>query len=223
MLTNMIEVFDPCLYESILTIIFTPTLIIILFFTNLTWIKKNYFTLIRGNITKIAIRDFLKYVSWYSFIITLLITPLFFITIINLFGLLPYIFTLTTMTAFTLAVSLVLFISIIKNLIIFNFENFLIHLVPKSAPKSLIILLVFIELIRLIIRPLTLMLRLNANLIAGHLIVIIIRRALLPIIMRTIPVSIALFLINIIETGVSIIQALVITILLHLYAKDSIN
>jgi len=223
MLTNIIEVFDPYLYSSILTVIFIPTLVIILFFTNITWIKKNYFTLIRSDLTKIAIRDFWKYVSWYSFIIKLLITPLFFITIINLFGLLPYIFTLSTITAFTLAVSLVLFMSIIKNLIIFNFENFLIHLVPKSAPKSLIILLVFIELIRLIIRPLTLMLRLNANLIAGHLIVIIIRRALLPVIIKTIPVSMALFLINIMETGVSIIQALVITILLHLYAKDSIN
>ena len=132
-------------------------------------------------------------------------------------------FTLNTIPAFTLSISVILFISIIINIIKFNIENSLIHLVPKSRPKILIVALVIIELIRLIIRPLTLILRLNANLIAGHLIIVIIRNSLVPFMTMTLPTAISLIIINIIETGVSIIQALVIALLLHLYIKDSIN
>ena len=94
---------------------------------------------------------------------------------------------------------------------------------PKSRPTALILALVMIEIISLIIRPLTLTLRLIANLIAGHLIIEIISGALLPIIIQTLPTIICLTLVSIIETAVSIIQALVLTILINLYTKDALH
>ncbi|WP_414887680.1 F0F1 ATP synthase subunit A, partial [Sphingomonas sp. Leaf339] len=45
----------------------------------------------------------------------------------------------------------------------------LAHLVPQGTPPVLIPFIVCIETIRNIIRPLTLAVRLSANIIAGHL------------------------------------------------------
>lgn len=112
--------------------------------------------------------------------------------------------------------------SVLANITKFNIKNTIIHIVPKSSPTALILALVIIELISLIIRPITLTLRLMANLIAGHLIIEIISRALVPIIAKTLPVTFCLTLVTVIETAVSIIQALVLTILINLYTKDAL-
>jgi len=49
----------------------------------------------------------------------------------------------------------------------------LAHLVPIGTPPILIPFIVLIELIRTIIRPLTLAVRLTANIIAGHLLLVL--------------------------------------------------
>merc|ERR1712212_714080 len=113
-----------------------------------------------------------KGIDKFLFISKLLIGSFFYLIIINLFGLIPYVFTFRVLPHFTLS------ISIFINIAIFNTKNTIIHIVPKSRPNSLIVALVLIEFIRLVIRPLTLILRLMANLIAGHLIIEIIGRGL---------------------------------------------
>jgi len=50
-------------------------------------------------------------------------------------------------------------------------DHLLAHLVPLGTPGVLIPFIVFIELIRSIIRPLTLAVRLAANMVAGHLLI----------------------------------------------------
>jgi len=145
------------------------------------------------------------------------------LAVVNITGLIPYVFTVTVLPSATLAISLIIFISVLTNMTKFNTKNTIIHIVPKSRPTALILALVMIEIISLIIRPLTLTLRLIANLIAGHLIIEIISGALLPIIIQTLPTIICLTLVSIIETAVSIIQALVLTILINLYTKDALH
>lgn len=56
-----------------------------------------------------------------------------------------------------------------------NPSNFLAHLVPTGTPPLLIPFMVIIELVRRVIRPLTLAVRLAANMVAGHLLLVLVR------------------------------------------------
>ena len=53
-----------------------------------------------------------------------------------------------------------------------NYNFFLSHLVPTGTPYVLIPFMVIIELISRVIRPLTLSVRLAANIVAGHLLIV---------------------------------------------------
>jgi F-type H+-transporting ATPase subunit a len=55
--------------------------------------------------------------------------------------------------------------------IINYFNDTCSHLTPQGTPLILIPFMVLIESIRLIIRPITLAIRLTANIIAGHLLI----------------------------------------------------
>merc|ERR1711909_186799 len=132
----------------------------------------------------------------------------------------PYGFTLTILPALTFSISIIIFFSMLINIVIFNYNNFMVHLVPKSSPNALIPVLVLIELISIIIRPITL--SLIANLIAGHLIISIISRGLIPVSLLKMPLAFSLLFIRVIESAVSMIQAFVLTLLLFLYIKDSV-
>lgn len=101
----------------------------------------------------------------------------FFILLLNLFRLLPYIFTHTSHLSLTLFLAFPLWMGAQlmswKNFSLKIFE----HLVPIGTPTVLIPFLVIIERIRRVIRPLTLSIRLMANMTAGHLLLIILRIA----------------------------------------------
>ena len=51
-----------------------------------------------------------------------------------------------------------------------------IHLVPSGCPFILMPFIVIIESVRLIIRPITISVRLAANLTAGHIILTLVRK-----------------------------------------------
>jgi len=90
-----------------------------------------------------------------------------------------------------------------------------------GTPFNLIIFIVLIESIRNVIRPLTLAVRLMANITAGHLLITLLRTQLIffnnsmPLIIFGQTILITL------ELAVSSIQAYVFTILLILYISES--
>merc|ERR1712081_94839 len=54
-----------------------------------------------------------------------------------------------------------------------GYNNLFAHLVPKGTPGFLIPVIVIIETVSNIIRPLTLSIRLAANIVAGHLLLLL--------------------------------------------------
>jgi F-type H+-transporting ATPase subunit a len=95
------------------------------------------------------------------------------------------------------------------------------HLVPQGTPSALIIFIVIIELVSNIIRPITLCVRLTANLIAGHLLMSLLGNALtsLPIITGIFALPVPLIL-TILESAVACIQAYVFITLITLYTTE---
>nr|ADN21251.1 ATP synthase F0 subunit 6 [Denariusa bandata]ADN21253.1 ATP synthase F0 subunit 6 [Denariusa bandata]ADN21255.1 ATP synthase F0 subunit 6 [Denariusa bandata] len=150
---------------------------------------------------------------------------LFLITI-NMLGLLPYTFTPTTQLSMNMAFALPLWLATV----IIGMRNqpthALGHLLPEGSPTPLIPILVVIETISLLIRPLALGVRLTANLTAGHLLIQLISSAafvLLPI-MPTVAIltSILLLMLTILEVAVAMIQAYVFVLLLSLYLQENV-
>jgi F-type H+-transporting ATPase subunit a len=97
----------------------------------------------------------------------------------------------------------------------------LAHLVPQGTPAALMAFIVVIEITRNLIRPITLCVRLTANLIAGHLLISLLGNSLMTvrkyaaITGRVVPL-----VLTILESAVACIQAYVFITLITLYATE---
>ena len=144
-----------------------------------------------------------------------------FITVNNFLGLFPYIFTASSHLTFTVALALPLWVGYIIYSTFLNLGGFLAHLVPLGTPYALIPFIVLIELVRSVIRPLTLSVRLAANIVAGHLLIVLVRRPMVSIRLNFIGLVLsALLLLIILELAVSFIQAYVFRTLISLYVIE---
>ena len=149
----------------------------------------------------------------------------FLILSINLLGLFPYTFTITSHVSFTYSIAIPLWLRVKILGFYLAFKRRLRHLVPQGTPPFLIPLMVWIETISLIAQPIALGLRLAANLTAGHLLLFLFSRAAWVLrknlILRRITI-IVLILIFILEIGVACIQAYVFTSLINFYLDQNI-
>ena len=146
---------------------------------------------------------------------------LLFILTNNFLGLVPYIFTASRHLSFTLALRVSSWAGYIVYSSVKNPSRFLAHLVPNGTPKVLIPFIVIIELIRSLIRPITLGVRLAANIVAGHLLLVLVRcnapffsYFILRLAFRGLLVLIVL------EVAVSFIQSYVFISLSSLYIRE---
>lgn len=153
---------------------------------------------------------------------TIIFISLFrFILFNNFLGIFPYIFTRTRHLTLSLSISLPLWLSFIFFGWINNNEHIFRHLIPQGTPKILMPFIVIIETISNIIRPGTLAVRLTANIIAGHLLLTLLRGTGNSISSIIIPLLIIIqFLLLTLESAVAIIQSYVITILRTLYSSE---
>lgn len=145
------------------------------------------------------------------------------IVILNLAGLLPYVLAVPRHMRFSLTLRLVLWTAIILYGVIRCMDSLLIHLVPYGCPDSLIFFMVIIESVRSFIRPLTLAIRLSANIIAGHVILSLVSSfsvvAVRGFLVRAFFQSILLVL----EIAVAVVQPYVFFSLLTLYKGELVN
>ncbi len=105
--------------------------------------------------------------GWFSYLWGFFI----FITFSNLLGLFPYVYGLTTNVFIVLFLSLWGWLSIVSSRFFTNSSLFIGHFCPAGSPLALRWFLRIVEVIRVVIRPLTLTLRLVAKMTTGHILV----------------------------------------------------
>lgn len=107
----------------------------------------------------------------YARFMPLLLSIFFFIWINNMMGLLPFGFNFTGNIAVTLSLAFVSFVVMIAS----GNKHFWSHLFnPPGVPFAVKIILVLIEVISLFIKPIALTIRLFANMLAGHIIILMV-------------------------------------------------
>nr|QXV86733.1 ATP synthase F0 subunit 6 [Bisetocreagris titanium] len=137
---------------------------------------------------------------------------------INLFGLLPYIFTPTAHIMITFSLSITIWLTLMIFGWVNNTNNMFLHLVPMGTPTALQPFMVIIESISNMIRPLTLGVRLAANLTAGHLLIILLTNQM--VLNLNLMSIFGGFLLLTLELAVACIQAYVFAVLTCLYLME---
>lgn len=160
-----------------------------------------------------------------------LVFSLFFLLLsLNLIGLIPYSFTLTSHLIVTLSLSLAIFIGINIICIRIHGMHFFSLFLPSGTSIVLAFLLVPIELISYIFKPISLSIRLFANMMAGHTLLKVIAGFAFTLmgnvgilfLLHYIPLLILIPLFGL-ELGVALIQSFVFSILICIYLNDAIN
>lgn len=161
--------------------------------------------------------------------------PLIFTTFIivlmgNVLGLIPYSFTYTSHIIVTGALALAIFLTVT----VFGFVNhgvkFLTLFAPPGVPVIMQILIVPIEILSFLIRPVTLSLRLFANMMAGHLMLkvfagfstMMLGLGGIGIIAGLVPMLFNVALYSL-ELLVALLQAYIFTVLSCIYLKDTVD
>ena len=161
-----------------------------------------------------------KGMRFFPFIATLFV----FILFSNMLGLVPGSYTVTSQIVVTAAFALFVYtMSIVVGFVIHGFK-FLGILIPPGPPVPLLPLMMPIELVSQLARPVALAVRLFANMTAGHTILaVLFGMALsLPVLIGWLPFTFTIA-INGLEVGIAFIQAYIFTILTCVYLGDAIN
>lgn len=222
MITNLFRVFDPSSNIFNFSLNWISSIIGLLLIPPIYWLIPSRYNYLWNKLTLTLHNEFKILLPKSLKGRTLIFITLFSIILFNNFiGLFPYIFTSSSHLIFTLTLSLPIWIGLILNGWLNYTNNIFSHLIPQGTPPILIPFIVCIETIRNIIRPITLAIRLTANIIAGHLLITLLRRTgtslnnfLLIILIITQIILISL------ESAVSIIQSYVFSILITLYSRE---
>lgn len=153
-----------------------------------------------------------------------------FVLLSNVLGLVPYSFTTTSHLIVTLALALSVFGAIVIIAVQLHKIHAFAHFLPPGTSLPLAFLLVPIEIVSFIFKPLSLAVRLFANIIAGHTLLKVIggfswtmiKKGGLFFIAHFVPLFVLVLLIGL-ELGVALIQTYVFTILICIYFREGIN
>jgi F-type H+-transporting ATPase subunit a len=147
----------------------------------------------------------------------------FFILLCNILGMTPYSFTATSQVAITLSLAMVSFLTVVIYAIYRNgFLGFLHMFLPSGVPLWMAPMIFVIELFSFLIRPITLSVRLFANMVAGHVLLKVVAGFIISL---GIVVGIFPFLFSVLMTGfelfVACLQAYIFAILVCAYLSDT--
>jgi len=150
-----------------------------------------------------------------------MLTVFFFILTCNLLGLVPWGATATGNVSVTAAMAILSFILIqAKGMIKQGPINYFVHLVPKGIPVFVIPIMIPVEIIGLFTKPFALCIRLFANMIAGHAVILSLMGLIFIAKVYLIPLPIfGAVVISMLEIFVAFIQAFIFTLLTSLFVS----
>jgi F-type H+-transporting ATPase subunit a len=103
--------------------------------------------------------------KFFPFVFTIFM----FVLTLNLFGLIPYGFTVTSHIIITAALALMVFFTVLSYGLIRHGLHFFNLFVPKGVPVYILPMIIAIEILSFISRPISHSVRLFANMLAGHI------------------------------------------------------
>ena len=158
--------------------------------------------------------------SFFPFIFTLFMFVLF----CNMIGMLPYSFTVTSHIIVTFILAATVFIGVTIIGFIKHGIKYLELFVPKGVPIILLPLIIVIEIISYLSRPVSLSVRLFANMMAGHTMLKVFGGFVisLGLLGGWLPLSFSVALTGL-EILVAFLQAYVFAILTCIYLNDALN
>ena len=157
---------------------------------------------------------------YFPFIFSLFMFVLF----CNMLGMLPYSFTVTSHIIVTFALAAIIFVGVTIIGFVNHGVGYLKLFIPSGVPLFLLPLIVVIEIISYLARPVSLSVRLFANMMAGHTMLKVFGGFVisLGIIGGWLPLSFTVALIGL-EVLIAFLQAYVFAILTCIYLNDALN
>jgi F-type H+-transporting ATPase subunit a len=163
---------------------------------------------------------------FFPFVFTLFM----FVLAANLIGLIPYSFTVTSQIIVTVALALLVFLIVVVYGFWRHGLHFLNLFVPKGVPIYILPLIVFIEVLSFLSRPVSHSVRLFANMLAGHItlqvfagfVIMLAGFGVLGWLGAALP-FIMVVLLTALELLVAFLQAYVFAILTCIYLNDAIH
>ncbi len=163
---------------------------------------------------------------FFPFVLTLF----FFVLMGNMLGLLPYSFTYTSHIAVTAGLAVMVIVVVTVVALRIHGMHFFSYFFPEGAPKLLAPLIIPIEVISYLSRPVSLSIRLFANMVAGHVmfevfatfIVLLGGAGVVGAGLGIVPMALNVVLIGF-ELLVAALQAYVFAILTCIYLHDAVH
>nr|YP_010719162.1 ATP synthase F0 subunit 6 [Sirex nitobei]WDR47212.1 ATP synthase F0 subunit 6 [Sirex nitobei] len=224
MMMNLFSNFDPMSTSLNLSMNWLSSILWMFFFPLLIWSIPSRYYLLKMLIYKYILQEIKPLINEKknSFMPLIFICLFTFILINNILSLFPFIFTSTSHLTFSLSLALPIWLTFMY----YNLTNFFTftcaHMLPMNTPLLLMPFMVIIETISAFIRPITLSIRLSANMISGHLLLTLLGMASSSFFMSNLMIF-CQFILLILEISVSFIQAYVFAMLMSLYFKETIN
>ncbi len=146
-----------------------------------------------------------------------------FILFGNLLGLVPYSFTFTSHIIVTFAMAATVFLGVTLVGIIRHGLHFFSFFVPKGVPVVMLPLMVPIEIISFLSRPISLSIRLFANMMAGHTMMKVFAGFVFSLGIFGVAPLIMDVALTAFEVMIAFLQAYVFTVLTCIYLNDTIH
>ena len=153
-----------------------------------------------------------------------------FILISNVIGIIPYTFTVSSQIVITASLALLVFFTVIVYGFYKNGLGFLKLFVPQGIPIFILPLIVLIEVISFLSRPISHSVRLFANMLAGHMTLSVFAAFVVMLggfglagwLAAFLPLALTVAL-TALELVVAVLQAYVFAILTCIYLRDAIH